>query len=68
MDINFHMHQLQPIIDSFSGIKTEHNDYFEDFSRYKRFSNWRGHEYIRFSAVMLAETLVHLVLSHAGWR
>ena len=40
---------------------------FQDLQDFQDFQNWRGHEFIHFSAVMLSETLVHLVLSHAGW-
>ena len=30
IDISFPLHQIQPIIDSLTTIKTENNDYFED--------------------------------------
>ena len=35
---------------------------------FQDFQDWQGHGFIRFSTAMLAETLVYLVLSHAGWR
>ena len=40
---------------------------FRDFQDFQDFQDWQGHGFIRFPAAMRAETLVYLVLSHAGW-